>query len=404
MKPSRREFLRSGIGGASLLAAGGTLPGFLARTALAMTPRRDDRILVVVQLTGGNDGLNMVVPFADDRYQRARPTLRVRPEQALRLDDVLGLHPEMKALKRLFDDGRMSVVTNVGYPNPDRSHFRAMDIWHTADPELRSTADGWLGRFADLKATDDAAAPPALHLDGEALPLALKTRRAPVPSIRDIAAFRLPESAGEWSNLIAAPRENAAADLLFVQRVAVAGCANARRIEHLSQASTAEVPYPDYGLAQRLRQVAQLIGADFGPRVYYTSLGGFDTHARQALAHGPLMRELSESISAFQADLAQRGLEQRVALMTFSEFGRRVAENAGQGTDHGVAAPLLLVGAGVKAGIHGPPPDLENLLEGDVRHSVDFRSVYAAALEDWLGVAREPILGPGFAPAQLFVA
>lgn len=403
MQPTRREFLRSGLGGVSLLAAGGTLPAFLARTAFAITPRKDERILVVVQLTGGNDGLNMIVPYADDRYQRARPTLRVRPEQALKLDDMLGLHPEMTGLKQLHDDGRLAVVTNVGYPNPDRSHFRAMDIWHTADPDVRNTDDGWLGRFADRAVTDAVSAPPALHLDGEALPLALKTRRAPVPSIRDIAAFHLPESAREWSDGVAAPRESAAADLLYVQRVAVASCANARRIERVVRESAAETTYPDYGLAQRLKQVAQLIGADFGPRVYYTSLGGFDTHARQVIAHGPLMRELSESIAAFQTDLTQRGLDQRVALMTFSEFGRRVAENAGQGTDHGVAAPLLMVGAGVKAGIYGAPPDLANLIDGDVRHSVDFRTVYAAALENWLGVAHEPILGPGFAPAPLFI-
>ena len=403
MQPTRREFLRSGLGGVSLLAAGGTLPAFLARTAFAITPRKDERILVVVQLTGGNDGLNMIVPYADDRYQRARPTLRVRPEQALKLDDMLGLHPEMTGLKQLHDDGRLAVVTNVGYPNPDRSHFRAMDIWHTADPDVRNTDDGWLGRFADRAVTDAVSAPPALHLDGEALPLALKTRRAPVPSIRDIAAIHLPESAREWSDGVAAPRESAAADLLYVQRVAVASCANARRIERVVRESAAETTYPDYGLAQRLKQVAQLIGADFGPRVYYTSLGGFDTHARQVIAHGPLMRELSESIAAFQTDLTQRGLDQRVALMTFSEFGRRVAENAGQGTDHGVAAPLLMVGAGVKAGIYGAPPDLANLIDGDVRHSVDFRTVYAAALENWLGVAHEPILGPGFAPAPLFI-
>lgn len=399
---SRRALLRSALGSTSLLAAGATLPDFLARTAWAVAPRRDDRILVVVQLTGGNDGLNMVAPYADDLYQAARPTLRVRPEQALRLDDHLGFNPEMPGLKQLFDQGRVGVVTNVGYPNPDRSHFRAMDIWHTADPEVRAPVDGWLGRFADLQNGGEDAAPAVLHLDHEALPIALTSRRTPVPSISNLNAFRLPETAGGWAQAVAAPRPDAGAELQFVQRVAVAACANARRIEQIAHVDDGAANYPDFGLAQRLRQIAELVGANFGPRVYYTSLGGFDTHARQAPAHNALLRELSSSIAAFQADLESRGQAERVVLMTFSEFGRRIAENAGQGTDHGVAAPLLLVGGGIRAGVHGNAPDLRNTLDGDVRHETDFRAVYSAVLEQWLNVDPAAILGRKFESPALF--
>lgn len=401
MKPSRREFLSSSISAATLAATGLSVPGFLARTARAAAGdaalRRDDTILVVLQLTGGNDGLNMIVPYRDDLYHRARPTLRIAPDRALRLEDSLGLHSDMTGLKRLYDEGLVEVITNVGYPNPDRSHFRSMDIWHTASLSPETAADGWLGRLVDRRgcpglksdgpAVAAASVPYALHLDNDALPLALKTQQQPVPSIRSIDAFRLRGDADVLSRAIAIPREAEAGadDLLFVQRTAISSCANARRIEMVAADRAARSPYPGFGLATRLQQIAQLIGADFGPRVYYTSLGGFDTHARQGPSHAALMRELSDSLAAFFDDLKSRRLAERVQLLTFSEFGRRVDENGGQGTDHGAAAPVLLVGAGCKAGITGRAPNLKDLGEGDLKHDRDFRSVYGRVLADWLG-------------------
>lgn len=400
MTHSRREFLRQGLGGATLLASGLTMPGFLARTAMARTlDPGGERILVVVQLTGGNDGLNTVVPYADDLYHKARPTLRIAPDRVLKLDDALGLHPDMVGLKRLFDRGLLNVVGGVGYPNPDRSHFRSMDIWHTSCLEPERCRNGWLGRASE--GIGSGASPSALHLDDAPLPLALIAEGQAVPSIRGIDAFTLAQDAGEVESSVAAMRPGAAEDLLYVQRTAVSACASARRLSQVAPGGGGASSYPPYGLADRLRQVARLIGADFGARIYYTSLGGFDTHAKQAIAHGPLLRELAESVAAFYDDLERRGLADRILLMTFSEFGRRVKENGSQGTDHGSGAPMFLAGPGCRPGLGGSRPDLSALDDGDVRYGLDFRQVYASVLDRWLGVDSAAVLGGRFAPADL---
>jgi uncharacterized protein (DUF1501 family) len=379
------------------------MPGFLSRTARAggLAPG-GERILVVVQLTGGNDGLNTVVPFGDDLYHRARPTLRVAPDRVLRLDDALGLHPDMTGLKRLFDRGLLNVVSGVGYPNPDRSHFRSMDIWHTACTSPEQCRSGWLGRASlGLGAGRSVA---ALHLDDAPLPLALIAEGQAVPSIRGIDSFTLAQGAEDIEGAIAGARAAASDDLLYVQRTAVAACAGARRLQEVGRESGGAPGYPPYGLADRLRQMARLIGAEFGARIYYTSLGGFDTHAKQALAHGPLQRELAESVGAFYGDLEHRGLADRVVLMTFSEFGRRVAENGSQGTDHGSGAPMFVAGPACRPGLTGGPPDLGALDDGDVRYGVDFRQVYATLLDGWLGVDSREVLGDRFAPVDLLRA
>ncbi len=387
---SRRQFLQSGAGMATILAAGPTLPGFLLRTAAASTPGLDAPILVVIQLSGGNDGLNTVIPVHDDRYHRARPTLSIRSNAAHDLNGDLSLHPEMSALKSLYDDGRVGVITNVGYPNPDRSHFRSMDIWHTANTTPEGVDQGWLGRVADAHGEGDA--PFALHLDDTALPLALSGARATVPSIRDVANFQLRSSDGAVPEMIAQSRRNASEDLLYVQRLAVSSCRQATRLEGLADDDDAAA-YPNFRLANRLRQISGLIAADFGVRVYYTSIGGFDTHARQAASHGMLLRELSESVTAFQRDLERRGVADRVLTVTFSEFGRRVDENGSRGTDHGAAAPMFVVGSAARPGVHGAAPDLGDLDQGDVKHDVDFRSVYADVLSHWLRVDHTNVIG-----------
>jgi len=401
MTTTRRAFLATGGAGlTTLLAAGSTIPAFLQRTAFASASApRDDRVLVIVQLSGGNDGLNTVIPYRDDIYHRLRPSLAVAPGQVHALTDELALHPNMAALKGLYDEAQLSVISNVGYPNPDRSHFRSMDIWHTASLEPKKADDGWLGRVVERQ--PDGQTPYALHLDGQSLPLALRAQGVSVPSIRDIEAFRLAGDMGELRRAIGAQRDRASDDLQFVQRVALSSCANAQRLERVDRESSPEASYPAYGLANRLGQIADLIAADYGARVYYTSLGGFDTHARQGDAHPLLLRELSESVAAFQRDLTHRRIDDRVVPMTFSEFGRRVAENAGRGTDHGAAAPMMLVGSPVRSGVLGKAPDLKNLLEGDVRHEIDFRSVYSSVLKDWLGVRPEPILGGRFKSLEL---
>lgn len=409
MHTTRRHFLKRSCGGASLLATGLTLPGFLTRSAWAAAkdgPADDgDRILVVIQLTGGNDGLNTVIPIEDDLYHRARPSLRVARESGLMLEKGLALNPEMAGMKRLYDDGLLSVINNVGYPNPDRSHFRSMDIWHRATMMPEAVSDGWLGRIVDREGAGREK-PLALHLDGTPLPEALRTLREPVPSIENIDQFRFRSESEVMIESIEAARQHAAEDLLYVQRIALSSCAQARRLEQIAAEEGSAAAYPQHRLAQRLRQIAQLITADFGPRIYYTSIDGFDTHARQALVHPVLLRELSESLTAFVDDLNQRGLGERVLVVTFSEFGRRIAENGSRGTDHGAAAPMFIVGGNAKAGVVGGPPRLDAGgagaltapgTEGDVPHEVDFRQVYATVLDQWLKVPHVDVLGERFA-------
>ncbi|MGI9013317.1 MAG: DUF1501 domain-containing protein [Phycisphaerales bacterium] len=399
---SRRLFLKQTAGATSLLATGLTLPGFLGRTALASAADGsiDKRILVIIQMTGGNDGLNTVIPFRDDRYHRARPTLAIARDRVHDLGNDLGLHPDMSAFKGLFDDGKLSVITNVGYPNPDRSHFRSMDIWHTALTQPEKAEDGWLGRVVDR--AGERQTPLALHLDDSVLPLALKTQTQSVPSIASIDSFSLAQRDPAFDTTLQAARQAATDDLLYVQRIAVSSVANARRLNDVANDNGGSAAgYPQFNLANRLRQIAQLIGADFGSRIYYTSYGGFDTHARQILSHGRLLQELSDSVVAFQRDIEARGLADRVVVMTFSEFGRRVKENGSRGTDHGAAAPMFIIGNNVRAGIIGGRPDLSDEATGDVPFTLDFRQVYASMLEDWLGTRHEAILGATFRKAAV---
>lgn len=397
--PTRRQFMKQGFAATTLLASGATLPSFLGQSARAAAAAngvaRDGSVLVVIELNGGNDGLNTVVPFRDDAYYAARPTLAVPRGDVLPLDGDIGLHPSMGGLKRLFDDGRLAVIGNVGYPNPNRSHFRSMDIWHTAATSPESRRTGWLGRAADRTAQGGGSSeqPRALHLDDASLPLALHARDHTIPSVRDITSFRLPPEANAVEEVFAAARSGASDDLEFVRRLGVTSCKNARRLEKLVRDGNARGKYPDHALGARLRQIAQLVGADFGPRIYYTSLGGFDTHSRQALVHPGLLATLSDSIAAFYSDLEARGIADRVVLMTFSEFGRRVNENGSLGTDHGAAAPMFVAGPRCRPGCYGGRPNLDELVDGDVAHTVDFRSVYSGMLEDVLGCDPHAVLG-----------
>lgn len=414
MPLTRREFLERGSRSVTLAAAAMSFPNVLARTAAAATRvDPDGRILVLIQLTGGNDGLNTVIPHRHDLYRQLRPTLAVPRDQVLRLNDDIGLHPRLVGLKRLFDDGLLSIVQGVGYPNPNRSHFESMDIWHCADPSRERLETGWLGRVVE-RSRDCRA----LHLDHEPLPLALRAERADVPSVSSIESFRLQGDANTPTRrAISAILSRGASDdaksrnssstlspsaddtLQFIRRTAVAACDNARRLDAIPAGHSAA--YPNFGLATRLREIARLIAADYGPRIFYTSLGGFDTHARQDTMHPNLMAELGESVAAFFADLSDKHLADKVLLMTFSEFGRRAAENASLGTDHGAAAPLFVAGPVVRPGIVGDPPDLANLVDDDVPHTIDFRRVYAAILDRWLRVPSTDVLQGSWEPLDL---
>jgi len=398
---NRRQFLTQTLRGSSLVALGAVVPQFVARTARAAAPGKDT-ILVVVELTGGNDGLNTVIPYADDTYHKARPTLRKTKQTVIRLDDHVGLHPGMQGLRPLWDAGHLAVVQGVGYPNPDRSHFEAMDIWQSADPK-RATPTGWLGRAAGGM-DNRSGGIPLLHLGTTKLPLALTgPPGTPAVSIGEQNTFRLDlgRTAADrekprrqlLEDLSAPASAKADDDLLsFVQRRQVQTLTAIDQLKELLEGPNAVRGYGG-GLRQKLQVVAGLIQRGFGTRIFYVSLDGFDTHAGQDGPHQRLLQELAEGVGSFFEQLKQSKDDGRVALMTFSEFGRRVYENDSKGTDHGAAACLFVAGPKVRGGVVGKHPSLEDLDAGDLKFHTDFRRVYATLLDGWLGCDARTVLG-----------
>ena len=412
MRPHRRDFLRSSLAASSLVSMGAaTVPGFLGRSARAAADSKaNGRILVVVQLIGGNDGLNTVVPHGIDGYNRGRRALRIAAGQVHKVTPEIGLHPSMGAMAKMIEDGKLAVVQGVGYPNPDRSHFRSMEIWETARTDPDAVDTGWIGRTLDERPSKPGDDPAAIHIGPRSLPIALKAGRAEVPSLASLEEYRL-KFAGDADRRAArdgvdrSGRPDAPVDdplLGFLRRSTLAAYESSRRLEEVAKPKSGGPAYPSYGLARRLELIAQVIKSGYGTRIYYTTLDGFDTHANQLGTHTALLLELSDSIAAFRRDLEGAGQGDRVAVLGFSEFGRRVAENASMGTDHGAAAPVFVAGPVVKAGLVGTHPSLDDLDEGDQKHGVDFRRVYASALETWLGCPSAPVVGAGFAPMELF--
>ena len=411
MSPTRREFLRTSLAGGSLVTWGLSVPAFLSRTAAAAPaahkPGAKDTILVVVQLSGGNDGLNTVIPYADDDYRKHRPTIGIARSGLKKINDHVGLHPSMEGLAGLLQDQALCVVQGVGYPNPSQSHFRSMDIWQTASTDDNVT-EGWVGRT--LKGLP---AVPAFHIAGqnEISPLALAGAPTRVPSLTTLEDFQLRTTAASGTDQMmqrrviegVAHKGKGQPNLLdFVQRTAVNTYASSRRLREIGKNYQPKVAYPVSALANHLKLAAQLITADLGARIFYVSLDGFDTHASQQGTHAGLLQELSAAMTAFYKDMAARGHKDRILMMTFSEFGRRVKENGSRGTDHGTAAPMLLVGGKVKPGAVGAHPSLKELEFGNLKHHTDFRQVYAAVLDKWLGVSSKDVLGRTFKPVEVF--
>ncbi len=419
---TRRRFLRTSLLGA---AASWTLPVFLEKTFFTLdamaadaltqiTTGKDGTILVVLQMAGGNDGLNMVVPFADDAYHRARPQLALPADKILRLNSYAGLNPRLTGLKSLFDDGHLAVIQGVGYPNPNRSHFRSTEIWQTASDAERTEREGWLGRYFDnCCAGSDPTVGVAI---GNEMPQAF-TARTPTGVVfsrpeqfrfkgsEEEAFYRelnqpadgtlaSPEGGSIGAIAGATSSDLSAAD--FLQRTALDAQVSSDKILAIARKSKSTIAYPPGQLANSLSLIARMIGGGLTTRVYYASQGGFDTHARQANAHNRLMTELNDALAAFVADLKQQGNFERVLLLTFSEFGRRVQENANGGTDHGTAAPMFVLGGRVKPGLFGKYPSLTNLDNGDLKFNTDFRSVYGSVLEKWLGAPSAEVLGRKF--------
>jgi uncharacterized protein (DUF1501 family) len=399
----RREFLRT----STLVALAPTIPTFLAQAARAAAPARDGRILVVIELTGGNDGINTVVPFADEGYARCRKALRLPKDRLHKVNAEVGLHPALGEAAKLLEGGRLAIVQGVGYPNPTRSHFKSMAIWHSANvnlPRTGSDADdkasfGWIGQALDEGRQPADGAPAAQFVGGGAMPLALRSRHSVASALTRPEDAILEFKGGTGTTARETGREDDLA--AFVRRSTLDAYATSQRMAQVLRAEDKGASYPATGLAGGLRVIARLIKGGGGTRVYYTAHGSYDTHTDQVLRHAALLEELSGALKAFLDDLAAARLADRVLVLCFSEFGRRVAEN-GSGTDHGTAGPVFLAGPGVKAGLVGEAPKLLDLQDGDLKMAVDFRRVYATVLEDWLGLPSKPALAGTFDKLPLF--
>jgi uncharacterized protein (DUF1501 family) len=433
---TRRDFLKStALGGAFTW----TVPSFLAHTFAQLqadaadnanvTTGKDGTILVILQMAGGNDGLNTLIPFANDHYQKARTRLGFKGKSVLKLNDELGLHPNLAGFKSLYDAGQLSVIQGVGYPNPNRSHFRSTDIWQTASDSNKFERHGWLGRYFDnaCKGSD-----PTVGVSvGRQMPLAFAGKSALGVSLDNPQNYRfistdkpdqdetammedtyrklnMSDNASEANSgaTIGAlsgsvMREGSSLD--YVERTALDAQISSEKVRAASNKVQNHGDYPATQLANSLKLVARLIGGSMPTRIYYVSQGGYDTHSNQLAAHDRLLKDLGDSVKAFMDDINAQGNRERVMLMTFSEFGRRVSENASGGTDHGAASVMFVAGNKIKAGLAGKYPSLApaDLLNGDLKYTTDFRSVYAGILENWLRTQSAPILRQKFPPLAL---
>src|SRR6266568_9275895 len=411
--------------GALLVASGFLAPSFITRTALALDgrssalgsvaldPAKKNRILVVLQLSGGNDGINTLIPFTDPTYARLRPTLGVATTDVLRLTDSIGLNPNLSKLKALYDQGKVAVVQGVGYPNPNRSHFRSMDIWHSASPETFERS-GWLGRYVAACQCAQDNALPAISV-GDQLNTLFWTDTTLVPAVASIGAFsfltdtkykndrtfqlqtlqNIYNQAGNWS-----------AHEALIRRGTIQALAGSDELQKVAANYQTPVKYPaNNGLANQLKMVAQVIAGNLGTRLFSVSMGGFDTHANQRGNQDKLLGQLGDAIDAFMQDLGNMKMQDNVTIMTFSEFGRRVKQNGSNGTDHGTAEPMFIIGNKVQGGMYGTYPSLSDLdSNGDLKFNADFRSVYAGMLKDVVGADPAPILAGSFDPIAVMRA
>ena len=379
-----------------------------------------DNILIVVQLIGGNDGLNTVIPYGSDLYYSMRPTLAIPRNTVLKIDDMLGLHPQLKGLKAISDKGHLAVISNVGYPNPSRSHFTAMNIWETAMPNGSPT--GWLGRALDSMArSNQTNAPDPQEIAKKRLPAAyigptankaLYAEATIVPSLASLHAFNF-QTDSRYGNDVSYQQEcihnlfdsqtvPQGVNAKFVRDSALTAITTGDTLNALASRLTSRGAYPSTPFGQGMQLIGQLISGDLGTRVFYIAAGGYDTHYAEPQTLKQLLADLDSGLTAFWADMEKQGKTDKVTIMTFSEFGRRAAENGSQGTDHGAGQPMFILGGHVKGGVYGGHPDLSNLLDGDVRPVLDFRQVYGTALSNWLGFPTDDALKGQFTPVPFF--
>jgi uncharacterized protein (DUF1501 family) len=399
----RKTFVSSAL---SVAFLGGNASRALAQVANAAPAvpafGQPDNVLVVVQMAGGNDGLNTVVPWSDDAYHRVRPAIGIAASQVLKLDGRIGFNPALKGLNELYRQGRVALVQGVGYPNPNRSHFEATQIWETASPD-RPQQYGWLGRYLDRRfanGSKPASLFEAVSL-GDMLPAALVASHVEVPAIGALGAFGYntgrdlasKQSAGVLYDGAKAGQSPYLALIAATARDAYHG-GDVLRTQ--TSTFTNKATYATNGFAQQLALAAKLIGSSAGSKIVFVSIGSFDTHAGQRAQQDRLLGYLGDGLLSFYTDLAAHGLDGKVLTLTFSEFGRRVTQNASNGTDHGTAMPLFLIGGGVKGGIYGEHPSLTDLDHGDLAFTTDFRSVYATVIQPWLGRDPSDIIGGAY--------
>src|SRR5579871_411697 len=386
----RKEFIQVG----SMATASFMLPKFLkAFEQPAMVPA-GNKVIVVLQLSGGNDGLNTVIPVRNDIYYQVRPKLGIEKGKSLLITDEVGLHPALTGLKELYDDGSLGILNSVGYPNPDRSHFRSMDIWQTASDSNNYVYTGWLGRYLDAQCNGCDKPTQALEID-DILSLALKGEQIKGIALKDPQRLYNTSKDNYFKDVLADHKNNEGnhtADYLY--KTMAETVSSAEYIFQQSKLRSSSFQYPKTELGKSLQTIASLIFSDINTKVYYVSLGSFDTHVGQDAQQQRLFTEMNDAVKSFVADLKSNNRFEDVLLMTFSEFGRRVSQNASNGTDHGTANNMFLISGGLKQkGLINAMPDLNDLNEGDLKYKIDFKDVYATVLNKWLSADDKNILG-----------
>jgi uncharacterized protein (DUF1501 family) len=356
-----------------------------------------NKVLVVLQLSGGNDGLNTVIPIQNDIYYKLRPKLGITKDKSLVLTDDTGLHPALTGFKELYDDGSLGIMNGVGYPNPERSHFRSMDIWHSASDSDKYVYSGWLGRYLDAQCKGCDKPTQALEID-DVLSLAMKGEQIKGLAMKDPRRLFNTSNEKYFKELATAHKTGAAEQSVdYLYKTMSNTLSSADYIFRQSRLHPTSTVYPNSEMGKSLKTIASLIFSDIDTKVYYLSLGSFDTHVAQDNQQKRLFTEMNEAISAFVKDLKTNNRFQDVMLMSFSEFGRRVSQNASGGTDHGTANNMFFISGGLKQkGMLNPLPNLSDLQDGDLKHTVDFRNVYATVLKNWLGTNDSTILGKEF--------
>ncbi len=379
----------------SLATATMMMPKFLKAFEKPNYVPAGNKVVVVLQFSGGNDGLNTVIPITNDIYYKERRTIGIAKDKALGITTDVGLHPSLTAFKGMYDDGSLSILNNVGYPNPDRSHFRSMDIWHSASASNEYVNTGWVGRYLDAQCKGCGKPTQALELD-DMLSLALKGVDNNGLAFKDPRKL-YSNSKEKFYKDIVASHTSTEETVDYLYKTMSETISSADYIFQQSKLHPSTQAYPNTSLGKDLKTISSLILSDINTKVYYVSLGSFDTHAGQENKQKKLFDELNDAVKAFTTDMKSNGRFDDVLMMTFSEFGRRVSQNASNGTDHGTANNMFFISGGLKQkGLLNEMPNLADLNDGDLKHKVDFRNVYATVINKWLGVDDKIVLGGGF--------